>query len=416
MTESPTMNRAATPDSLVTTIPGSALPGRFYTDPEVYAAELKSVFAHSWQAVGHISDLPAAGSRIVARIGVDEVVVVRDEGGVLRAFRNVCRHRGTRLVQGAETAEAIRCPYHGWTYRLDGRFLGAPEARLIPCLDKDKIGLLAAQVGTLAGFIFVNLDVNAPSLAEQTEGLAERVAAYTSQPMEVIGKSRLYDSANAMGQNANWKISVDNYLEGYHVPSAHPGLMRLLDYQRYSAEIHNGYVWVDAPLRDEPSKNRTERLYQRLVSPIPGLPAEEERVWHYALIYPNTALEFYPDHIYAWTMIPDGVGRVVMPEAAYRPVGTSTRTRIAQRVNAAINKVVSHEDEMIVERQQVGLATPGYRCGPLSRREIAVSWFAEKVRTDLAPTGIIDPDATSTSTSEPTSTSAPTASTPSGDN
>jgi len=370
--------------------PGPALPGRFYTDAEVHEAELRSVFAHSWQIVGHVTDLPSTGSRIVGRVGRDEVVVVRDEAGELRAFRNVCRHRGTRLVQGPETAEAIRCPYHGWTYRLDGRLLGAPEARLIPCLDKPKLGLLAAQVGTFAGFVFVNLDMSAPSLAEQTAGLEERVAPYVNHEMEPIGSARLHQTADAMAQNANWKIAVDNYLEGYHVPAAHPGLMRLLDYQGYTADIHEGYVWVDAPLRAEPSSNRMERLYQRVVSPMPGLGPEHERIWRYVLIYPNTMLEFYPDQVYAWSVIPDGAGRVLMPEGAYRPVGTSLRTRFAQRVNTVINKRVSDEDEQIVERQQIGLATPGYRCGPLSRREIAVSWFAERIRRDLAGVGIVD--------------------------
>ena len=208
--------------------------------------------------------------------------------------------------------------------------------------------------------------------------------------MEAIGKSRLYDVDNAMSQRANWKIAVDNYLEGYHVPSAHPGLMRLLDYQRYEADIQDGYVWIEAPMRDEPSKNRVERLYQKLASPMPGLSDEDTHVWRYALIYPNTALEFYADCVYAWVMVPNSVNNVAMPEATYRPIGTGTRTKLAQRVNALVNKTVGDEDADIVERQQVGLSTPGYRCGPLSRREIAVSWFADKIRSDLGKDGVVD--------------------------
>jgi Rieske 2Fe-2S family protein len=370
--------------------PTPALPGRFYTDPEVYAAELRVLVERTWQAVGHVSDLPVAGSRIVGHVGPHEVVVVRGEDLELRAFRNVCRHRGTKLVSGPETAEAIRCPYHGWTYRLDGSLLGAPEARQIPCLDKASLSLLPAQVETLLGFVFVNLDPAAPSLASQTAGLAERAARYVAHELVPFGKARLHDWSGALRQQANWKIAVDNYLEGYHVPAAHPGLMRLLDYKRYEADIQDGYVWVEAPMREEPSKNRAERLYQAAVSTMPGLGPEDGRVWRYCLVYPNTALEFYPDMVYAWTMIPDGVDSVVMPEVSLRPAGTSTRARFAGAVNGFVNRLVSDEDAMIVERQHIGLSTPGFRCGPLSRRELPVSWFADKVRHDLAAAGIVD--------------------------
>jgi Rieske 2Fe-2S family protein len=371
--------------------PTPALPGAFYTDERVYAAELAAVISRTWQAVGHETDLPDVGSRIVGHVGPYEVVVVRGEDRELRAFRNVCRHRGTKLVRGPETAEAIRCPYHGWTYRLDGSLLGAPEARQIPCLDKPSLGLLTARVETLLGFVFVNLDVDAPTLASQVPGLTERAARYVAGDLRPFGRARLHDwTDTSLVQQANWKISVDNYLEGYHVPAAHPGLMRLLDYQRYEATLHEGYVWVEAPMRAEPSKNRAERLYQRTVSTMPGLDAGDERTWRYCLIYPNTALEFYPDMVYAWTMVPDGVGRVVMPEASYRPSGTSLRTRFAGRVNGFVNRLVSDEDAMIVERQHIGLGTPGFRCGPLSRRELPVSWFADRIRRDLARAGVHD--------------------------
>jgi Rieske 2Fe-2S family protein len=370
--------------------PGPALPGAFYTDGSVHAAELAAIIERTWQAVGHETDLPDVGSRIVGHVGPHEVVVVRGDDGELRAFRNVCRHRGTKLVQKAETAEAIRCPYHGWTYRLDGSLLGAPEARQIPCLDKPSLSLLPARVETLLGFVFVNLDVEAATLASQVPGLEERAARYVQGDMQPFGKARLSDWSGAMRQEANWKIAVDNYLEGYHVPAAHPGLMRLLDYQRYAADIHEGYVWVEAPMRAEPSKNRAERLYQRTVSTMPGLLPEDVTTWRYCLIYPNTALEFYPDMVYAWTMIPDGVGTVVMPEASYRPAGTSVRTKFAGAVNAFVNRLVSDEDAQIVERQHIGLSTPGFRCGPLSRRELAVSWFADAVRRDLAREGVVD--------------------------
>jgi phenylpropionate dioxygenase-like ring-hydroxylating dioxygenase large terminal subunit len=159
-----------------------------------------------------------------------------------------------------------------------------PEGRSIAGLDKSALGLFPARVETLCGFVFVNLDVHARSLAEQIPGLAERLRRY---PIEELRQSGSWDG----DQPANWKLVVDNYNEGYHIPIGHPGLMRLLDYKRYEVEVHDGWVWFEAPLRDKPSGNPVERAYQSLVRPMPGLAPEERRVWRYAFIYPNTMID-----------------------------------------------------------------------------------------------------------------------------
>ena len=120
---------------------------------------------------------------------------------------------------------------------------------------------------------------------------------------------------------------VDNYLEGYHVPIAHPGLMRLLDYKNYDVELHDGWVWFEAPMRDKPSGNRLERAYQRFVSPMPGLAPEHHRVWRYVFIYPNTTIDLYPDQVFTWRIDPDGMTATEDMYAVYRPAGTSARSR-----------------------------------------------------------------------------------------
>ena len=182
----------------------------------------------------------------------------------------------------------------------------------------------------------------------------------------------------------NWKIVVDNYLEGYHVPIAHPGLMRLFDYQNYTVETHDGYVWFDAPLREKPSGNRLERAYQRLVRPMPGLSEADGRVWRFVLIWPNTTIDLYPDQVLTWQIAPDGVAATRDVAASYRPVGDSRRSRVARELNKRINQLVGDEDVDLVENVQAGLATRGYRCGPLSGREAGVAWFADRVRAALA--------------------------------
>ena len=208
----------------------AALPARLYRDPDVAELELERIFERTWQFAAHVSSLPDPGSYITASAGRQPVLVLRDQDGVLRAFRNVCRHRGSRLLAGSgECGKAIRCRYHGWTYRLDGELIGVPEARSIPGLDKSALGLFPVRVEALAGLVFVNLDVHAQPLAEQAAGA--RRAARALRASRASCRTGRWTAT----QPANWKIVADNYLEGYHVPIAHPGLMRLLDYKRYTS-------------------------------------------------------------------------------------------------------------------------------------------------------------------------------------
>jgi choline monooxygenase len=306
------------------------------------------------------------------------VLVIRADDGELRAFRNTCRHRGSRVLSGSgQCKKAIRCRYHGWTYRLDGTLIGMPEVRSFGELDKAALGLLPARVEEMCGLVFVNLDLAAPPLAELLGDLPERLARYRIPALVRFSRT---DGE----QPVNWKIVVDNYLEGYHVPIAHPGLMRLLDYKRYEVDVRDSYVWFEAPLRDKPAGTHAERLYRRLVRPMPGLEPDDVRVWRYVFIYPNTAIDLYPDQVMTWQIKPDGVRRTVDVFAAYRTPRPGGRTRLVQRLNAKLNQLVHDEDLDLVENVQAGLETRGFTPGPLSAREAAVGWFADRIRADLA--------------------------------
>ncbi len=358
----------------------TALSRRLYTDPSLLPHEQELIFERTWQLAGHISALPRAGSYMTANAGTQPVLVLRDENGTLRAYRNVCRHRGSRLLSGSgQCKAAIRCRYHGWTYRFDGTLIGVPEARAFgERLDKATLGLLPARVEEFCGLIFVNLDPDATPLADQVGELRERLAPYRIASLESFAPA-------SDTQPANWKVIVDNYIEGYHIPIAHPGLMRLLDYKHYDVECHESYVWFEAPLRDKASSNRMERLYAQMVTPMPGLGPEDRRVWRYAFIYPNTTIDLYPDQVNTWQMLPDDVDRTSDVYGSYRPPNSSPRTRLVQWLNQRLNTLVLDEDIDLVANVQAGLQTRGYECGPLSRREDAVAWFAERVRKDLSP-------------------------------
>ena len=178
---------------------------------------------------------------------------------------------------------------------------------------------------------------------------------------------------------------ADNYIEGYHIPIAHPGLMRMLDYKRYDVEVNEHYVWFEAPMRSKPSSNRLERLYADLVTPMPGLGPEDLRVWRYVFLYPNTTIDLYPDQVNTWQMVPHGVDRTrdvfarfARPTRAREPAWSNGSTRSSTTSSSTRTSTSSTTCSR-------ALQTRGYECGPLSRREDAVAWFADRVRADLAP-------------------------------
>jgi Rieske 2Fe-2S family protein len=358
---------------------GRALAPRLYLDPQTLALEQQRIFERTWQLAGHVSQLPRPGSYLTAQAGTQPVLVVRDDDGEIRAYRNVCRHRGSRLLSGSgQCRAAIRCRYHGWTYRLDGQLIGVPEGRAFaPPIDKSAFGLLPARAEVMCGLVFVNLDADATALAELVGDLPSRLARYSLPTLE-----RFAEFSGA-GQPANWKVVAENYLEGYHIPIAHPDLMRLLDYKRYSLEVHDHWLWFEAPLRERPAGNRVARLYTRLVEPMAGLAEEDRHLWRYLFVYPNTAIDLYPDQVTTWQILPDGVARTSDVFGSYRPPRTGPRTRLVQRLNQRFNSNVLAEDVDLVDNVQRGLATRGYECGPLSAREAGVAWLADRVRKDL---------------------------------
>jgi choline monooxygenase len=362
------------------TATGQALHPRLYIDPALQDAEQRLIFERTWQLAGHISALPRPGSYITAVAGNQPVLVVRDEQGRLRAYRNVCRHRASRLLSGeGQCKGAIRCRYHGWTYRFDGTLIGVPEGLAFgEKLDKTTLGLMPVRVEEMCGLVFFNLDADATPLADMVGDLPQRLERYRIPTLEPF-------APGSGTQPANWKVIADNYIEGYHIPIAHPGLMRMLDYKHYDVEVNEHYVWFEAPFRSKPSSNRLERLYADMVSPMPGLSDADRHVWRYVFLYPNTTIDLYADQVNTWQMIPHGVDRTRDVFGSFRPAGSSPKTRVVQWLNQKLNNLVLDEDIDLVDNVQQGLQTRDYECGPLSRREDAVAWFADRIRADLAP-------------------------------
>ena len=208
------------------------LPYSWYADPAVAAAERDLIFRRSWQYAGHTGELSGPGSMFPTQVGGLPVVVVLDREGELRAFINVCRHRGTVLVNEPQARGTIQCPYHAWTYGLDGSLRGAPRSKEEPDFDMSCLGLVPVQVGTWGPFVFVNPDMDAPPLDAALGNLPEVVA---ENGLDV--ESLRFHSRGFYEIQANWKIAIENYLECYHCQLNHPDFVKVIDEQRQRMEV-----------------------------------------------------------------------------------------------------------------------------------------------------------------------------------
>ena len=236
---------------------GWSLPGWCYDDADFHLAEREQVFAPSWQVVCHESDIPAPGDwRTLEFIG-ESIVVIRGEAGELRAFSNVCRHRGARILDGdAGCNQRLVCPYHGWTYGTDGKLLAVPRRAEYDTLDFGNTALPPVELENWHGFLFVRLVPGGPSVAQMMAPHVAEIAPYQFEALRALGRVTLRP------REVDWKNVADNYSDGLHITVAHPGLTRLFD-RSYGVEAgaHVDRMWGELVERESP--NWSERAYQR---------------------------------------------------------------------------------------------------------------------------------------------------------
>jgi phenylpropionate dioxygenase-like ring-hydroxylating dioxygenase large terminal subunit len=369
--------------SVVPEFRGKTLPARAYTSPEVYEQEMQEVFLKAWNFACHVSDVAEPGRFWTTSIAGEPVVVLRDNDGGLRALSNVCRHRAARILSGEGSCpKVLRCPYHGWTYRQDGQLAAVPEARGFTDLDREAVKLPQFRVGEMCGLVFV-------CMSEETEPLD----SYFGDLPEKLGRLRLPEmqasERHPAAYDQNWKVIADNYLEGYHIPVGHPGLLRLLDYKRYIATPGKNHAWIDGPFRDKPSRNYQERLYQRLMRPMPGFPHDLEGAWTYVHLWPATFVDIYPDQIDTWQLFPDGLRHTRTEARVYHSGSGAIRDRVVRAINWRFNKKVMDEDVELCDMVQLGLESRTYERGVLNRNESGVLAFHDLLRR--AVPGIDEP-------------------------
>lgn len=345
-----------------------------YRSPEFFQVEQDRVFGKAWVCVGYTSQVREPGQTFVTVVAGQPLIVTRDKGGRLRAFYNVCRHRGSILVTGDGQHEFIRCSYHAWAYALDGRCLGTPyfkgldvpeEARAAfdtseaQEFRKEDYSLLQVRVDSWGCFVFVNLDPDAGPLAEWLGDLPRRFARFPLEELRLVGR-RHYQI------RANWKLIAENFMEYYHLPWVHPELCNISgfkDHYRFQGPgMYTGMV--TSPLTWDPATVDLD------LPPMPGLDATERQTAYWIMMFPSIALFLLPNHLFTILFRPDGPGlSLESADMLVHPMvlaGPGAEARIA-----AIHDfwaMVNDQDIQAVERVQQGIQAKAYPGGRMCFR------------------------------------------------
>jgi glycine betaine catabolism A len=366
----------------------SMLPPRVFHDPVVFDFEQAAWFGRDWLCVGREEDAARPGEYFLAGLAAESVVVVRGDDLQLRAFHNVCRHRGSRvLTEERGRVVRIQCPYHAWTYDLAGTLRRPPHTDALVDFEPEHNGLVPVRLTTWLGFVFLTLNPDALPLDDQLAGLARVIAQF---PVADLRRGRRIDYE----VRANWKVIAENYSECYHCPGVHPQLNKLTPYDQGQNVASDGPWaggWMEL-VQDADTMSVDGHTHGR--PPLPGLTAEDERRIYYFVVWPNLLVSLHPDYVMThqvWPVEP-GRSRVVCewlfdPQVMARPDFDATDA-------VDFWDMTNRQDWRVCELQQAGTSSIAYTAGRYSLMEDMVHAFdvmcadryaADGVTTRFAP-------------------------------
>lgn len=340
----------------------TTLPGRYFHDPAIFAREQEGIFGQMWCCVDRTDALPAPGDYRTVEVGGESIIILRGRDGTLHAFLNSCRHRGARLClePRGNAGSVLQCPYHAWSYALDGRLLGAPNIAREEQFDREGLGLHPVHLTEWEGLIWLSLADNPAPIDEQLEpalrdrfGNLEKFRRYGIGGLKV-GMSISYDVA------ANWKLVVENFMECYHCAPVHPELTRLLPQFRFGTS-YQGIVGQGTEFADDIEGFTLSGAGGRAM--LPGLLPSDDRRYYGFVLWPNLFVNLLPDHVILHTLLPVGPeqSRVVC-DWLFAPAEVA-RPDFDPQETVEVFDITNRQDWAVCERTQLGMHSRAYEHG-----------------------------------------------------
>ena len=321
------------------------LPGWTYHSQALFELEREHVFLRSWQVAGHVNDLPAPGDWLTFDMLGERAMVIRGRDGVVRAFHNLCRHRGARVVDGdsGHCKGALVCPFHGWVYNLDGTLRGPARPETFGEMDRDRFGLKPVEMEIWQGFVFLRF------LPGPQPAVAELLAAYAPDFGDFRAPGLLPVATPDWSTTlpVNWKSVRDVDNEGYHVALAHPGLQDLYGRSYRDLVYENGLAASFAEYGDQPGRLWSVRQYVKLSPLQDWLPDRLRRAWNYYGLFPNAVFVFTPESVQYYQEIPLSPGQTKLTGRIYRQPGEDRQQRLARYLAYRIDRETSAEDQQL---------------------------------------------------------------------
>ena len=359
-----------------------SLPGWTYTSEAFFELEKTELILKTWQLVCHLSNVPKPGDFFTFEIFNERIFIIKDEDNNVKAFHNICSHRGTKLIDeiSGTCNGKITCPYHAWGYDFKGNLIKVPYESKFKDLNKSEHGLQSVELEVFQGFIFVKLvHSEIPSVAKQFEPYLDEIEQYRFEEMIPLGRVTMRP------RKVNWKQIADNYVDVLHIPVAHPGLSNLVG-KSYGVEVsvNNGYVhkmWGDG--KNIGKDKLSNKLYDKYLPHINNLQMDRQRYWLYYRLWPNLAFDIYPEQMDFMQFIPIDAQTTMIREIAYALPDDRRETKAAQYLNWRINRQVNNEDTELINWVQEGMNTNHFKSGPLAETEICLIDSATKIRNSI---------------------------------
>ena len=367
----------------------SGLPGWAYFSEDLFELEQEVLFRQHWQLVGHVNSIKEKGSYVTLDIANERGVVIRGSDGKVRAFHNLCRHRGSRVVAGetGQCNKSIVCPYHGWTYSLDGANRGIARKETFPNMDRDRLGLLPLNMEIWNGFIFVKFKESPqPSVNEIMARFDHEIVDYCLEEMIPVPESQWSEIIDV-----NWKSVRDVDNEGYHVKQAHPGLEDLYG-QNYNDEpFQNGTSRSVGVFNTKPSKRWSVQNYLKLIPKVDKLSKKNKNRWLYAGMFPNLVFGFYPESVIYYMEIPISATQTVQRGGTLRYPDETRGLKLARYLSGRIDRDTAKEDQMLAVWSCEATKSSAYSGIILSDLEYGVKTYHDHLRKIMPVLALQDP-------------------------